>query len=54
MVGSIRSLNSEWDMYRSRGAQLSYKEKGEGVRHPDLVRTDEEERTALNQDFSWI
>lgn len=34
MVGKIRSLNSEWDMYRSRGAQLSYKEKG--VRHPAL------------------
>lgn len=40
MEGRIRSLNSEWDMYRSRGAQLSYTEKK--VRPSALLGADQE------------
>lgn len=50
MVGSIKSLNSEWDMYRSRGAQLSYKEKG--VRYLALLGTDQEQRIIMNRKFN--
>lgn len=46
MVGNIRSLKSECDIYRSRGAQLSYKEKG--IRHPSLRGTELEQRALQN------
>lgn len=32
MVGRIRSLNSVWDMNRSKGAQLSYEDKESSTR----------------------
>lgn len=53
IVGSISSLNSEWDMYRSRGVQLSYKENP--VRHSALQGTAQAEDgpEPLNTKWDW-
>lgn len=45
MVGRIRSLNSEWDMKRSKGAQLSYKDRESG---PQPHGRSEEQGSAQN------